>query len=72
MQDEPAARSVRPSPSRGILRPRFGRHGAIKQTMPIKIPDDLPARSTLDAEGVMVMREADAVRQDVRPCASAC
>ncbi len=35
--------------------------------MPIKIPDDLPARATLDAEGVMVMRETDAVRQDVRP-----
>jgi homoserine O-succinyltransferase len=35
--------------------------------MPIKIPDDLPARSTLSAEGVMVMRESDAVRQDIRP-----
>jgi homoserine O-succinyltransferase/O-acetyltransferase len=35
--------------------------------MPIKIPDDLPARATLNAEGVMVMRETDAVRQDIRP-----
>ncbi|WP_428671163.1 homoserine O-succinyltransferase [Roseibium sp.] len=35
--------------------------------MPIKIPDDLPARRSLDAEGVIVMREADAVRQDIRP-----
>ncbi|MBP2299379.1 homoserine O-succinyltransferase [Azospirillum picis] len=35
--------------------------------MPIKIPDDLPARRTLQAEGVVVMREADAVRQDIRP-----
>ena len=35
--------------------------------MPIKIPDDLPARSTLEAEGVMVMRETDAIRQDIRP-----
>ena len=35
--------------------------------MPIKIPDDLPARATLDAEGVMVMRETDAIRQDIRP-----
>jgi homoserine O-succinyltransferase/O-acetyltransferase len=35
--------------------------------MPIKIPDDLPARATLSAEGVMVMREIDAVRQDIRP-----
>jgi homoserine O-succinyltransferase/O-acetyltransferase len=35
--------------------------------MPIKIHNDLPARATLAAEGVMVMREADAVRQDIRP-----
>lgn len=35
--------------------------------MPIKIPDDLPARCTLEAEGVVVMRETDAVRQDIRP-----
>ncbi|MGQ9370751.1 homoserine O-succinyltransferase [Azospirillum sp. ST 5-10] len=35
--------------------------------MPIKIPDDLPARRTLQAEGVVVMRETDAVRQDIRP-----
>jgi len=35
--------------------------------MPIKIPNDLPARATLEEEGVMVMREADAVRQDIRP-----
>jgi len=35
--------------------------------MPIRIPDDLPARAALDAEGVMVMHEADAVRQDIRP-----
>lgn len=35
--------------------------------LPIKIPDDLPARATLATEGVMVMGEADAVRQDIRP-----
>jgi homoserine O-succinyltransferase len=35
--------------------------------MPIKIPDNLPARSVLEAEGVMVMLEKDAVRQDIRP-----
>jgi homoserine O-succinyltransferase len=35
--------------------------------MPIKIHDNLPARSVLEAEGVMVMRETDAVRQDIRP-----
>ncbi|MFN7055760.1 homoserine O-succinyltransferase [Hyphomonas sp.] len=35
--------------------------------MPIRIPDTLPARETLLAEGVAVMRETDAIRQDVRP-----
>jgi homoserine O-succinyltransferase/O-acetyltransferase len=35
--------------------------------MPIKIPDDLPASTTLSEEGVMVMTEAHAVRQDIRP-----
>ncbi len=35
--------------------------------MPIKIPDDLPARATLEREGVMVMTEGDAIRQDIRP-----
>lgn len=35
--------------------------------MPIKIPDTLPARRVLEAEGVAVMRERDAIRQDIRP-----
>ncbi|SNS73509.1 homoserine O-succinyltransferase [Sphingomonas laterariae] len=35
--------------------------------MPIKIPDDLPAFRTLQSEGVVVMRETDAIRQDIRP-----
>jgi len=35
--------------------------------MPIKIPNDLPARTTLEREGVMVMTEEDAIRQDIRP-----
>jgi homoserine O-succinyltransferase len=35
--------------------------------MPIKIPDNLPARSVLDAEGVMLLTETDAIRQDIRP-----
>ncbi len=35
--------------------------------MPIKIPDQLPARRLLEAEGVMVMGESDATRQDIRP-----
>ncbi len=35
--------------------------------MPIKIPDTLPARDVLIREGVSVMRESDAGRQDIRP-----
>ncbi|MEM6547633.1 MAG: homoserine O-succinyltransferase [Pseudomonadota bacterium] len=35
--------------------------------MPIKIPADLPAHDVLTAEGVMVMSEEAAVRQDIRP-----
>ncbi|MFV0475240.1 MAG: homoserine O-succinyltransferase [Pikeienuella sp.] len=35
--------------------------------MPIKIPADLPARDVLTREGVMVMSEDDALRQDIRP-----
>lgn len=35
--------------------------------MPIKIPNDLPARKTLEAEGVEVIKESDAIRQDIRP-----
>ncbi len=35
--------------------------------MPIKIPDSLPAAETLLKEGVAVMRDSDAIRQDIRP-----
>ena len=35
--------------------------------MPIRIPNDLPARHTLESEGVMLMTEATAARQDIRP-----
>ncbi|MFT3987552.1 homoserine O-acetyltransferase MetA [Aestuariivirga sp.] len=35
--------------------------------MPIRIPNDLPARRTLEKEGVMVMTEDTALRQDIRP-----
>ncbi len=35
--------------------------------MPIKIPDDLPARRTLEEEGVLIISEHDAIRQDIRP-----
>jgi len=34
--------------------------------MPIKIPDLLPARKTLEEEGVTVMAETAAIRQDIR------
>jgi len=35
--------------------------------MPIKVPDNLPARRTLESEGVLLITERAAVRQDVRP-----
>ena len=35
--------------------------------MPIRIPDHLPARKTLEAEGVAVMDSTRAARQDIRP-----
>ncbi len=35
--------------------------------MPITLPADLPAYTTLRDEGVMVMDEGDAARQDIRP-----
>lgn len=35
--------------------------------MPIRIADTLPARRTLEAEGVIVMGESEAARQDIRP-----
>jgi homoserine O-succinyltransferase/O-acetyltransferase len=35
--------------------------------MPIRIPDELPARRILEKEGVAVMSEATANRQDIRP-----
>lgn len=35
--------------------------------MPIKIPNKLPARATLESEGVKVMSEREAIRQDIRP-----
>lgn len=35
--------------------------------MPIRIPNDLPARKVLEREGVSIMTEATAARQDIRP-----
>jgi homoserine O-succinyltransferase len=52
-------------------RQRFARAGFLLRkrelTMPIKIPDALPAREILQREGVMVMDETTATRQDIRP-----
>jgi len=35
--------------------------------MPIKIPENLPAHRILEDEGVLVIKDADAARQDIRP-----
>lgn len=35
--------------------------------MPIKIPDSLPARKTLEGENIFVMTEYRAIHQDIRP-----
>ena len=35
--------------------------------MPIKIPEDLPARPILEGENIFVMTESRAMRQDIRP-----
>ena len=35
--------------------------------MPINVPDDLPAVSTLESENVFVMTEKRAITQDIRP-----
>ena len=35
--------------------------------MPIRIPEDLPARKTLEVEGVDIIADRDAIRQDIRP-----
>ena len=35
--------------------------------MPIKIPNELPAVKTLEAENIFVMTEYRALRQDIRP-----
>ena len=38
--------------------------------MPIKLPSSLPAFDVLSKEGVMVMSDDEAVRQDIRPLAN--
>ncbi|MET4804885.1 homoserine O-succinyltransferase [Limibacillus sp. MBR-115] len=44
----------------------FGRKSS-GSLMPIKIPNELPARAILESEGVPVIQESDAMRQDIRP-----
>lgn len=51
-----------PGPWEAISRPQPER-----MTMPIKMPSDLPAHDVLQREGVMVMSEETALRQDIRP-----
>src|SRR5690606_24215120 len=49
-------------------RPRFRRRSFCwSLPMPIKIPDQLPAREVLAREGVSIMDEKTALRQDIRP-----
>ena len=40
--------------------------------MPIKVPDNLPALEILAQEGVDLIAENIAQRQDIRPCACCC
>ena len=35
--------------------------------MPIKIPENLPAYKILEEEGVLMIKDSDAIRQDIRP-----
>jgi len=35
--------------------------------VPIKIPDSLPARTTLEGENIFVMTEYRAIHHDMRP-----
>ena len=35
--------------------------------MPIKLPDELPAVKTLEAENIFVMTDTRAITQDIRP-----
>jgi homoserine O-succinyltransferase len=53
------------SPRAFVHRPSH--HDHPRSAMPIRIPDDLPARKTLEAEGVVVMDSTRAARQDIRP-----
>jgi len=41
--------------------------GGVRTTMPIKIPDTLPAKEVLAGENIFVMDETSAYKQDIRP-----
>lgn len=41
--------------------------GGVRTTMPIKIPDALPAKEVLAGENIFVMDETSAYKQDIRP-----
>ena len=46
---------------------KIRRSREVRITMPIKIPDSLPARATLEGENIFVMTEYRAMHQDIRP-----
>src|SRR5690606_29472622 len=39
----------------------------VEESMPIKVPDHLPAKEVLENENIFVMDESRAYRQDIRP-----
>lgn len=66
---EPVGPATRRPPLGFRTVPDYLRHSIRQDTlpMPIKIPEDLPAYDVLTREGVMVMSEDQAARQDIRP-----
>ncbi|MFP6641367.1 MAG: homoserine O-succinyltransferase, partial [Myxococcota bacterium] len=49
------------------LRPRNNPNRINRGAMPIKIPSELPARRELENEGVELIGQESALRQDIRP-----
>ena len=64
---EPGRRRRLPAAGAARLSRRPARTKSQTQNMPIKIPATLPAHDVLRREGVMVMSEETALRQDIRP-----
>lgn len=54
--------SIRPAKACGTTRPPH-----MENIMPVKIPNTLPARATLEQENIFVMDEERAIHQDIRP-----